>query len=214
MVFSWLVNFLNRGPARVIASDFTFAEADGTLGSLIGGTEWPAAKSDREFAEAVRRSRASVLLADARYQGTEADQANAPGDWTARTMPFRLGSAIDAPGIVLPPFPALLDSATLLGHNFLPLDPDGTARRMLPFIRQGSRFMPSLGIGAALLAGGFRGEEVVLEGSTIRFRDRRMPLVATTLDDGRTQLSTLINYQAPFLVGGRSEEHTSELQSL
>ena len=202
VVFSWLVNFLNRGQARVIAIDFTFAEPDGTLGSLIGGTEWPAATSDAEFAAAIRRSRASVLLADARYQGTEADQANLPADWTAKTMPFRLGSAIDAPGIVLPPFPALLDAATLLGHNYLPLDADGTARRMLPFVRQGEHFMPSLGIGAALLGGGFSGEEVVLEPGTIRVRDRHMPLVAARLSDGRTQLSTLINYQAPFLADG------------
>jgi hypothetical protein len=65
--------------------------------------------------------------------------------------------------MVLPPFPALLDAATLLGHNYLPLDADGTARRMPPFVREGNRYVPSLGIGAALLAGGFRPEEVVLE---------------------------------------------------
>ena len=214
VVFSWLVNFLNRGPARVIAIDFTFAEPDGTLGSLIGGSEWPAEKSDAEFAAAIRRSRASVLLADARYQGTEANQANAPADWSGKTMAFRLGSAIDAPGIVLPPFPALLESATLLGHNFLPLDPDGTARRMPPFIREGDRFVPSLGIGAALLGGGFRGEDVVLEGSTIRLPDRRMPLVATQLNDGRAQLSTLINYQAPFLVDGTRPFTSFEVRHL
>src|SRR5688572_26240070 len=137
VVFSWLVDYLNRAPARVIAIDFTFAEVDRTLGARIGNKEWRADDSDRAFAEAVRRSRASVLLADARYVGTEGDQKNAPADWSAQTLPFRLGRAIDQPGLVLPPFPALLDAVTLLGHNYLPLDADGTARRMLPFIREG-----------------------------------------------------------------------------
>ena len=44
---------------------------------------------------------------------------------------------------------------------------------------KGNRYVPSLGIGAAILAGGFRPEEVVLESEAIVFRDRRMPLVAT-----------------------------------
>ena len=47
VVFSWLVNYLNRGPARVVAIDFTFAEPDGTLGSRIGGNSWTAEQSDQ-----------------------------------------------------------------------------------------------------------------------------------------------------------------------
>jgi adenylate cyclase len=219
VVFSWLVNYLNRGPARVIAIDFTFAEPDGTLGSRIGGTEWPAADSDQAFADAVARARASVLLADARYQGTEGDQRNKPADWSAHTLPFRLGQAIDQPGIVLPPYPALLKSVTLLGHNYLPLDPDGTARRMPPFIREGSRFLPSLGVGAAIVAGGFQPGEITLRDRAIQFRDRVMPLVSTAdtaNDAGRSgdQLTTLINYQAPFLVGGERPYASFEVRHL
>jgi len=219
VVFSWLVNYLNRGPARVIAIDFTFAEPDGTLGSRIGGTEWLAADSDQAFADAVARARASVLLADARYQGTEGDQRNKPADWSARTLPFRLGQAIDQPGIVLPPYPALLKSATLLGHNYLPLDPDGTARRMPPFIREGSRFLPSLGVGAAIVAGGFQPDEITLRGHALQFRDRVMPLVATpdTANDAgglSDQLTTLINYQAPSLVGGERPYASFEVRHL
>jgi adenylate cyclase len=219
VVFSWLVNYLNRGPARVIAIDFTFAEPDGTLGSKIGGTEWLAADSDRAFADAVARARASVLLADARYQGTEGNQRNTPPDWSARTLPFRLGQAIDQPGIVLPPYQALLKSVTLLGHNYLPLDPDGTARRMPPFIREGSRFLPSLGIGAAIVAGGFQADEIALRGHAIQFRDRVMPLVSTPdaandAGSSRDQLTTLINYQAPSLVAGERPYASFEVRHL
>jgi adenylate cyclase len=220
VVFGWLVDYLNRGPARVIAIDFTFAEPDGTLGARIGGNEWPAEKSDLSFAEAVKRSRASVLLADARYVGSEGALGNAPPDWSAKARPFRLGPAIDSPGMILPPFPALLDAATLIGHNYLPLDPDGTARRMPPFVREGDRYVPSLGIGAALLAGGFRPEEVVLNGEAIMFRDRRMPLVATPVNDRANpqqqhdQLTALINYQAPFLNEGQRAFTNYEVRHL
>jgi adenylate cyclase len=220
VVFGWLVSYLNRGPARVIAIDFTFAEADGTLGARIGGNEWLAEKSDLSFAEALKGSRASVLLADARYVGTEGTLGNAPPDWSAKARPFRLGPAIESPGMVLPPFPALLDAATLIGHNYLPLDPDGTARRMPPFVREGDRYVPSLGIGAALLAGGFRPEEVVLEGEAIVFRDRRMPLVATRVNDldnpqrQHDQLTALINYQAPFLNDGQRSFTSYEVRHL
>ena len=220
VVFGWLVDYLNRGPARVVAIDFTFAEPDGTLGARIGGSEWPAEKSDLAFAEALKRSRASVLLADARYVGTEGTLGNTPPDWSAKARPFRLGPAIESPGMVLPPFPALLDAVTLIGHNYLPLDADGTARRMPPFVREGNRYVPSLGIGAALLAGGFRPEEVVLESEAIVFRDRRMPLVATRVNDldnpqkQHDQLTTLINYQAPFLSGGQRAFASYEVRHL
>jgi hypothetical protein len=35
-VLSWLVDYLNRAPGRVIVIDFTFLEPDGTLGAKIG----------------------------------------------------------------------------------------------------------------------------------------------------------------------------------
>ena len=120
---------------------------------------------------------------------------------------------------MLPPFPALLEASTLLGHNYLPLDPDGTARRMPPFIREGERFLPSLGIGAAIIAGGFRPEEIVLQEREIRFGDRLMPLVSTPVDadtpsQARQQLTALINYQAPFLVGDQRPYTSYEVRHL
>ena len=220
VVFSWLVDYLNRAPARVIAFDFTFAEPDGTLGAIIGGTEWPAAKSDLAFAEALKRSPASVLLADARYLGTDGTPANAPEDWRGRSRPFRLGADIFQPALVLPPFPALFASSTLLGHNYLPLDDDGTARRMPPFIRQDQQFMPSLGIAAALLARGVRAEDITMDGHDIVFGGSRMPLVAgpvTDADDRRRNrqlLTALINYQAPGLVGGERPFTSYEVRHL
>jgi adenylate cyclase len=220
VVFGWLVNYLNRAPARVIAFDFTFAEPDGTLGARIGDTEWPAEKSDREFADALKRARATVLLADARYLGTEGNQANAPTDWNTRARPFRLGADIFQPALVLPPFSRLVESTTALGHNYLPIDADGTARRMPPFVREGDRFLPSLGIAAALIAGEIRPEDVVLQGREIAIGDRRMPLIADPLVDAddkrrnRELLTTLINYQGPGILNGKRPFTSYEVRHL
>ena len=220
VVFGWLVEYLNRAPARVIAFDLTFAEPDRTLGTRIGESEWPGDKSDAAFADALRRSPGVVLLSDAHYQGTEGDQANAPADWSSHSLPFRLGPAIPETGIILPPFPALLQGATMLGHNYWPYEADGTARRVPPFIRQGDRYMPSLGVAAALLAARVEPQDVVLAGDAIQIGSRRMPLMrsrgAAGSADGAPagQLTTLINYRAPALVDGARPYPSFEVRHL
>ena len=63
--------------------------------------------------------------------------------------------------------------------------------------------MPSLGMAAALVAGGYRAEDVALEGDAIRIRDRRVPLVRVQVTDAvdpskrHDQQTMLINYRAP-----------------
>jgi hypothetical protein len=91
--------------------------------------------------------------------------------------------------VITPPFPRLTAAAFGLGHNFLALDDDGVARRIVPFVRKGDRYLPSLGIAAALVAGGFRPDEVMLDGNAIRVRDRRIPLVAISASDPNSRVS-------------------------
>ena len=220
-VFAALIDYLNRAPARVIAFDFGFLEPDRTRSLEIGSQAMSGAESDAALAAAVARAPATVLLADAVYEGVqEGKAANAPSDWRQKSLAFRLGPAIEERPLIIPPLPPLTAAATLLGHNFLPFDIDGPARRMPPFIRQGDRYMPSLGVAAALLAGGFRPEEVVLDGEQIRIRDRVMPLVPGVVYDaeGRPrptpQLTTLINYRAPPLVNGARPYRTFEVRDL
>jgi adenylate cyclase len=92
-----------------------------------------------------------------------------------------------------------------LGHNFLAPDDDGPARRMPPFIVNDGKEMPSLGVAAALRAGGFRPEDVRAEGSVLRVGDRRIPLVRRNIG-GHDQWSMLINYRAPALITNASGE--------
>ena len=73
-----------------------------------------------------------------------------------------------------------------LGHNFAALDAGGSLRRILPFVRSGDRFMPSLGVAAALrgadiTAGGGR-----TRGRTLRIRDRLVPLMPVPVKDAIT----------------------------
>src|SRR4029453_18429323 len=170
-----LIDFLQRAPARVIAYDIQLSEkSNGTF--KFGDDTWTAEESDNAIVTSVQASGNAILLADATNPGVTggaSQQATTP-TWRS---PYRLGPLIEERPVVTPPFQELTDAAAALGHNFLALDDDGLARRISPFIRNGDRYLPSLGIAAALAAGGFRPDEVALEGDTIRVRDRRIPLI-------------------------------------
>jgi adenylate cyclase len=140
-VFGALIDYLNRAPARVIAFDFGFWEPDRTVKLAIGDLEMSGEESDAALAAAVARAPGTVMLASAVYEGVEGQGsvADSPSDWRHRSQPYRLGPAIEERPLIVPPLPSLAKATTLLGHNFLPFDIDGPARRMPPFIRQGDR---------------------------------------------------------------------------
>ncbi|MEO7275828.1 MAG: adenylate/guanylate cyclase domain-containing protein [Vicinamibacterales bacterium] len=206
-----LVDFLNRGPAKVIAIDVSFLESQHNLSFTLGddGPVFSGDQSDGMLAAAIAKRPNVILLADAVYGGLkDAKLANAPASW--RSLPYRLGPAIEERPLVVPPIQSLTDAAAGLAHNFLALDADGPARRVPPFIRSGDRYMPNLGVAAALMAMGTRPEDVVLSGDRVLIGGRPIPLVATKVeelsDNRRThdQLAMLINYQAPVLIEERS----------
>lgn len=199
-----VIDFIARGKPKVIAVDLTITEPDLREGFPFGGDKWSGAESDAALVDSIKGAGNVVMLVEANYAGAiDAAQANAPAEW--KGTPYRLGPAIEERPLFIPPFQAITDAATGLGHNFLALDDDGPARRVLPFVRSGGKYMPSLGVAAALAALGARPEEVVLDGGTIRIRDRMMPLVPLEVrniaDPSKTheQLTALINYRAPVL---------------
>ena len=194
-----LIDFLKRGGARVIAYDVILSEP--THGSFkFGSDTWTGEESDQAMVDSVRAAGNVIMLADSVSPGADQPQAATPAQW--KSPAYRLGPAIEERPLVVPPFQALTDAAAGLGHNFLALDPDGPARRMTPFVRTGDHYLPSLGVAAALAAGGVRPDEVVLEADAIRVRDRRIPLVPVRVPDGKggtrasAQLTMLINYRA------------------
>jgi adenylate cyclase len=216
-----LIDYLNRGPAKVIAVDIGFLEEQRNITFKIGddGPELTGEKSDAMLAESVGARKNVILLANATYRGTSAgEQINKPAEW--RGEPYRLGPAIEELPLVIPPFQSLTNAAAGLGHNFLALDPDGPARRMPPFIRVGDKYLPSLGVAAALMASGVTPSDVSLEDGFVRIGDRMLPLLPTRVEEGTNpsrshdQWSTLINYRAPALVKGERPYTSYEARHL
>jgi adenylate cyclase len=213
-----LVDHLHRGQPRAIAIDVGFWEPEREATYRFLGEEMTSARSDQALADAVRRAGNVILLADAVDPGFE-DREVEQAQWSA--PPYRLGPAIEERPVVTLPYEALASAAAGFGHNFLALDPDGPARRIAPFVRRGERYMPSLGMAVALAAGGYRPEDVVLEGDTLRVRDRRVPLgrieVVPAKDPSKRhdQYAMLINYRAPATLSNGARPYTAyEVRSL
>ena len=196
-VHSMLVDYLVRAPAKIIAYDIVFSEADTRRGFDFGGSTMSGAESDKALADSVRAAGTVILVADASY---DAEIENA-------TLPDA-GYPLDVPGIyemrgVLPPFRLLADAASGLGHNRFVLDPDGPMRHAIPFVRAHHRTVPSLGVAVALRATGIRAQDVRLDGTRLRFGDRVMPLSARHVkaDDGVVSfLWAPINFRGPALL--------------
>ena len=214
-----LVDFLSRSPAKVIAIDVGFWEEQRNITFKIGGDDgqtWTGEDSDAALAASIKKAGNVVLLADAVYSGAEGEQATKPASWKA--PPYHLGAGIPVRPLVIPPFQVLTDSARALGHNYLPLDSDGPARRMPPFIMADGQFMPSFGIAAALTAANVKPEEVGSEGTGLRVRDRIIPLVEVydRFDRRRkgSELTMLINYRAPAVIDGERPYKSFEARHL
>ena len=54
-VHSMLIDYLQRAPAKVIAYDVSFAEADTRTGFEFGGDTWSGQESDSAFIDSVRK---------------------------------------------------------------------------------------------------------------------------------------------------------------
>jgi len=212
-----LIDFLQRAPARVIAYDIQLSETSN--GSFkFGADTWTAEESDEAMVTSTRTAGNVILLADATSPGVTGGEPRQP-ETPAWSSPYKLGPLIEERPLITPPFHQLAAAAFALGHNFLALDDDGVARRIAPFVRNGDRYLPSLGMAAALAAAGARPDEVALEGETIRVRGRRIPLVAISVYDPNSRASLqqwtmLINYRAPDHVAGKRPYPTYEARHL
>jgi adenylate cyclase len=202
-----VIDFLHRGQAKVVAVDLSFTEPDQVEAYIFDDPDdkWRGGQSDNALADFTRESGNVVMLADAVDEGIAGEAKKDANASTWRASAFRAGPLAEPRPLVLAPYQKLADAAAALGHNFLPRDDDGPARRMPPFIVSDGKQLPSLGVAAALIAGGFRPEDVSTEGNLLRIADRRIPLVRRTID-GRDQWSMLINYRAPaFVPNGKGE---------
>ena len=170
---------------------------------------WTAEESDAALVSSTRDAANVILLADATDPGLTTESAQSAATASGRSPAYRLGPAVEQRPVILPPFAALADAASGLGHNFLALDDDGVARRVVPFVRNGDRYLPSLGVAAALAARGVPGlRRSCSKGRRFVCRVRRIPLVPQRVPDGvgaaasHDQWTMLLNYRAPVQVNG------------
>jgi adenylate cyclase len=205
LALSFVVDYLRRAPAKVVAVDLILGERDKVDRYDIGGDTWSGSDSDRALADSVRQSGNVIMLADAVQEGL----ASGERDPNAATWPdpgYKVPGLAESRPVVLVPYQALSDASIGFGHNFIVLDPDGPARRMAPFIEHDGKYLPSLGVAAALRAGGFHPDEVSSDGGELRIRDRRIPLTSTDARDSyagaasHRQRTMLIDYRAPTLL--------------
>ena len=203
LAVSFVIDYLHRAPAKVVAVDFLLSEPDKVAQYDFEGDPWSGSQSDRALADSVKKSGNVIMLADAVYEGlvgSEKDKNAAR--WLDSGYPGDRGAGRP---LVLAPYQSLTDAAAALGHNFLTIDADGPARRMPPFVLSEGKVLPSLGVAVALRAGGFTPADVSADGAFLRIRDRWVPLVKE-LTGGSDQWSMLINYRAPALVKAPSGE--------
>ncbi len=214
VALSFVIDYLHRAPAKVVAVDITLSERDKVALYDINGNKVKGEESDDALAEAVKASGNVIMLADAVNEGlVSGEQDRNLAKWP--DPGYRgLTHAVPRP-VVAAPYQTLTDASIALGHNVLVLDGDGPARRVAPFIANGGRFLPSLGVAAALVAGGFGPDQVAEEGNDILIRDRRIPLVRLTVSDLYTpekshdQWPMLINFRAPALLPGGKRPYAS-----
>ena len=207
LAVSFAIDFAKRGAAKVVAIDISLPEKDAHVKEYVWDDPndlWSGGQSDGALADSAKKAGNVVMLADAVYEGIEGGAKDkAAAEW--RGSAYHAGPFAEPRPIILAPYQALTDASAALGHNFLTQDDDATARRMVPFVVNDGKELPSLGVAAALLAGGFRPEDVRPENGALRIGDRRVPLVRRRVN-GRDQWSMLINYHAPALVPNAAGE--------
>jgi len=197
-VHSLLIDYLARAPAKVIAYDVNFAEADTRRGFDFGDGTWSGAESDQALADSIKAAGNVLLLADATFDGEANDAPPFPD------LGYRLESAeiLERRAIFLP-FPALAGAAAGFGHNLVVLDPDGPIRHSVPFVRARARTVPNLGVAAAMRVAGISPAAVAVENGQFTIGDRRLPTSVRRVptSDGVTAYRwSLIDFRGPALL--------------
>ena len=213
VALSFVIDYLHRAPAKVVAVDIALPEADRVDQYDLNGNKVTGSESDRMLADAVKASGNVIMLADAVGEGLVSGERDDRAARWPDTGYTRVANAESRP-VVLAPYQALTDAASALGHNYLTLDPDGPARRMSPFVRNDGKAIPSLGVAAALAAAGVPGEKVQGEADRLLIGTQAVPLVPTTVRDlysgsVHQQQAMLINFRAPAVLPDGSRPYPS-----
>lgn len=204
LVHAVLVNFLARGPAKLVVYDVLFSEADKGRHDVLG-TEWTGAESDQALVEAVQAAGNVILAAEASSEGTVNGGDTGPVLSGIPSLATRWpveGFAEKRP-LLVPPFPALAAAARGIGHARTVYDLDGPLRRSVPFVQVGDHVVPSLPVGAALLAAGTPPAAVSASRGQLKLGDARVPWIEQVVPDyygpAQTVWRPLVPFRGPTL---------------
>ena len=157
MVHAVLVDFLARGPGHAGRLRRAVQRGGRRARSDIGGTTWTGAESDDALVASVAKAGNVILAAEASSEGlVDASQNVQPplADIPSLLARWPLTGFAERRPLLTPPFPALARAARGIGHARLAYDPDGPARRYVPFVEVAGHVVPSLPVAAALAVRG------------------------------------------------------------
>lgn len=207
LVHAQLVNYLARGPARVVVYDVLFTERDRRT-FTAGDETWTGEDSDRALVEATLQAGNVIYAADAVPEALEkADKASRLAEAPVPGPCYVLDDTMEERPVVTPPFPDLARAGRALGHNVVVYDPDGPLRRLVAFVRIGRQFVPSLPIAASMVARGISPDQVRIDDQYLWLGSRAMPLIDVQIPSfygkPRHARRALINYRGPVIAAGR-----------
>jgi adenylate cyclase len=212
-----LIDFLARGPARLIAYDALFLEHDRAQSIDIGGVKMTGAESDQELVDSAARAGNVIFLGEA---SAVVDAPADADDQKAGGPVYRLNEPLaDGPRVKLP-FKELAAASLGIGHNRAVLDDDGPLRRVIPFLRPAQTptgatnggqtvtpppDVPSLGVAAFLAASkiGPSGVRVDSNASSLMLGNRELALLRFPVPrfeneaGAREARHALIRYRGP-----------------
>ena len=197
-----LIDFLARAPAKAVVYDVIFAERDRRR-FTVNGEEWTGEESDAALVESTRNAGMVVHVADVAAEAADGEpEAPVPAALSAYHVP-----GFERRPSLVPPFPELAAASRALGHNLVVLDPDGPARRAVPFVEHAGRSVPSLAVAAAAVVEGLAPRDVTSNGRALRLGTRVVPLIRSTLASfygkGGEASRALVRFPGGVMTGGR-----------
>lgn len=180
VVHSAVVDFLARGQAKAIAYDVLFLDRDlrGAFPLGDSGATMSGAESDNALVESVRRAGTVVLAAETIFEGSSTSDAPMAAAPPLPGVNYEPGAGFYVRPHLRLPFADLAAVSAGVGHTLLELDPDGTARRVLPFVVAQGRPVPWLGLAAFLAADRVPASAVSLDQSILHVGSARVPLLS------------------------------------
>ena len=206
LVHAQLINYLARGPAKVIGYDILFGEPDRTSFTL-GGETWTGAESDAALAEAIRRGGNVVMIGDVSVEVAE-ETRRATGAIAPPDTGYRVGELFETkPGIQRrsPAWPpARARSATTCSCSTATVPCAAPCRSCASTAAP----IPSLPLAVAAVAAGVAPGSVSADASALHFAAggwRWSSDTSTTPGEPVEPVHrALVNFRGPAAVGERS----------